>query len=107
MSASGTEPWTGSDEVLASLLGAPPRWTMLRELARYDHLPVSYLAGRTELKRPAASAHVKFKVETGIVQRTMGRLYRLHPSLRPAPEAEFLDLGEVRLRIRPRAPGGG
>ena len=98
------EPWKGTEKVLASVLSAPQRWVMLRELAQYDHLPVSYLAGRAGLKRPAASAHVKFLRETCIIQRAMGSLYRLHPSLRPAPGAEWLDLGNARIRLRPSEP---
>ncbi|MES2706582.1 MAG: hypothetical protein V4726_08265 [Verrucomicrobiota bacterium] len=41
--------------------------------------------------------------QSGLVEQGMGRLYRLVPGLRPAPGAEFLDLGVCLIRLRPPA----
>ena len=82
------------------VVGSPVRWIMLVELAQNGWLPVSYLAAKAGVKRPAASAHVKILKDAGVLETGVGRLYRLAAALRPEPGAEFLDLGPCRIRLR-------
>jgi hypothetical protein len=76
---------------------------MLIALCETEWLPTSYLAGRGKVRPSNGSAHLRILKKCGLVEQGLGRLYRLPPAFRPAPGAEWLDLGHIGLRIKPRA----
>ena len=84
---------------VSMVLGSVVRWKMLAEFASGELLSVSWLARRVGLTREATSMHIRVLKDAGMIQLGMGRLYRLAPSLRPGPGAEYLDLGYCRLRL--------
>ena len=94
--------WQGHLEVLATLLGNRARLVVLRELAAHERLPVAWLAMRAGVSASVMSQHMSMLKKAGIVIRSLGRLYQLHPSLMPAPGSHYLDLGNVLLRLPPR-----
>lgn len=93
--------WSASLEKVCSLLGSPQRCRILRELAKSEWLPVSYLGARAGISRTAASQHMAVLLKLKVVERGVGRLYRLVPALRPAPGEEWMDFGYLRLRLGP------
>ncbi len=107
LSSAGKAEWRGGLDEVCMLVGSPVRWIMLVELAQNGWLPVSYLAAKAGVKRPAASAHVKILKDAGVLETGMGRLYRLVAALHPEPGAEFLDLGPCRIRLRASSDAKG
>ena len=97
--------WTGKLDAVCSLLGSPQRCRMLRELAQSEWLPVAYLGQRAGISRTAASQHIATLKRLKVVETGVGRLYRLVSALRPAPGAEWLDFGWMRLRLGPPESG--
>lgn len=94
--------WKRRRNQTSHVLGALPRWKILLELAgEMEWMSVSYLAGRVGIERSGCSKHMADLAKAGLVEQGMGRLYRLAPAIRPAPGAEFLDLGVCQLRLRP------
>ena len=75
----------GVSESLCALLGSPQRCRILRELAKSEWLPVTYLGAKAGISRTAASQHIATLLRLKVVERGVGRLYRLVPALRPAP----------------------
>ena len=53
------------------------------------------------MSRPATSMHLAVLRKAGLIEQTIGRLYRLPARLRPAPGADCLDLGLCRLVLPP------
>lgn len=100
VTSAGKIEWNAGLNELCVVVGSPARWIMLVELAQNGWLPVSYLAVKAGVKRPAASAHVRILKDAGVLETGVGRLYRLVAALRPEPNAEFLDLGPCRIRLR-------
>jgi DNA-binding transcriptional ArsR family regulator len=98
--------WSGSLEKVCALLGSPQRCRILRELTKSEWLPVTYLGAKAGISRTAASQHIATLLRLKVVERGVGRLYRLVPALRPAPGDEWMDFGYLRLRLGPRAQPG-
>ena len=98
-------PPTFSVEVLARLLAVPARWTILRELARGEVLPVSEIAARARIEASLASRHMATLREMGLAEQIYGRLYRLSSNLHPDPATGLLDLGHCLLRLTPPKAG--
>lgn len=88
-------------EVIARLLSVPARWTILRELARGEVLPVSEIAARARVEASVASRHMATLKEMGLAEQIYGRLYRLSSNLHPDPATGLLDLGHCLLRLDP------
>lgn len=88
-------------EKLARLLSDPARWTILRELAKGEPLPVSELARRVGRSADMTSKHMAVLRDAGVVVTGYGRLYQLAPAYRPAPGATTLDLGHCHLTLDP------
>ena len=88
-------------EVVARLLSVPARWTILRELARGEVLPVSEIAARARIEASVASRHMAALKEMGLAEQIYGRLYRLSPTLHPDRATGLLDLGHWLLRLDP------
>ncbi|MES2705054.1 MAG: helix-turn-helix domain-containing protein [Verrucomicrobiota bacterium] len=102
LTADNTPQW---EHRLSRVLAALPRWRILTELAgEQEWLSVSHLASRAGVASAACSKHMLELRNCGLVEQGMGRLYRLLPVFRPAPGAEFLDLGVCLLRLRPASP---
>ena len=95
------EPWRGNLKVLGTVLGDRTRLIMLRELGRHGTLPIIHFVNKAQVAPSSASQHMKVLREAGVVVKAPGKLNRLHPSLQPAPGAEFLDLGHVLVRLPP------
>lgn len=89
----------GVSESLCALLGSPQRCRILRELTKSEWLPVTYLGAKAGISRTAASQHIATLLRLKVVERGVGRLYRLVPALRPAPGEEWMDFGYLRLRL--------
>lgn len=88
---------------VATLLGTPGRWHILRELAKGEALPVGEIAKRAKMSADSASKHMAYLRKIGLARRIYGRLYTLAPAYRPAPGSTALDLGHC---IIPAAPDG-
>ena len=82
---------------MAGLLGSVVRWRMLYIMAREERVAVSHLAAKLGISRPTLCMHMALLKRAGIVEQGLGRLYSLTPRYRPAPGAEFIDLGLCRL----------
>lgn len=93
--------WSGDMKKVCAMLGSPQRCRILRELATTEWLPVSHLSKVAGVSRTSGSQHMAVLVKLKVVERGMGRLYRLAPALRPAPGAEWLDFGWLQLRLGP------
>jgi len=97
---------------LSSLLGSPPRWLMLVALGQHEWLPGSYLARVAGLSRTGVSQHLRVLRENYIVERGMGRLYRLRAPWRTRLADGIIDFHLAAVRVRwpeapaPAAPGG-
>ena len=95
------ERWPGKLKDVVLVLGSVPRWRMLKVLAGTEWLPVSFLAVKGEVARSAASKHVAVLLKTKVIERGVGRLYRLVPALRPPPGADYMDFGWCRMKLTP------
>jgi hypothetical protein len=91
--------WAGSPAVVCRLLGSVERCRMIAALCGHEWMPSSLLARAARLTRTAGSQQLALLRKGKIVEVGMGRLYRLHPSLRPAPGVEFVDFGCLRLML--------
>ena len=92
-------PWPGTLEDVVLVLNNIARWKILAMLCRTEWLPVHHLAGAAGVKPSAASKHMLVLLNTKVVERGFGRLYRIVPALRPAPGAEWLDLRFARMKL--------
>ena len=84
--------------VVAMVLGEPKRWSILRELAKGEALPVSELARRAGTNADSASKHMRCLRKAGIVRTGYGRLYSLAPAFHPAPGSREIDFGHCVVR---------
>ena len=88
-------------KTISTILSIPVRWQILYIFAREELVSVTALAGKVGMSRPATSMHLRVLKDAGLIESTIGRLYRLAPALRPAPGVEYLDLGLCRLLLPP------
>lgn len=86
---------------IEQVLHSPQRWTILRELAKGEALPVNELSVRAKCSAAMGTKHMEVLREAGLVVRGYGRLYSLAPAIVPAPGAETLDLGPCLLKLHP------
>jgi predicted transcriptional regulator len=86
-------------ETLCSLLGAPVRWFLIRELCKGEALPLGELARRIGCDPSLTSKHLAVLKKHGVVAIYYGQLYRIAPAFQPRPGAATLDLGHCILKL--------
>jgi len=88
-----------SPDDIISALANPVRWSILRELARGEPLPVVELARRLGWLPANLSKHALILLRMGLVERGYGLLYRIPARFVVSGEPATLDLGLVVLRL--------
>jgi hypothetical protein len=86
-------------ETLCTLLGAPVRWELIRELCKGEALPVGELARRVGCSSTLTSKHLAVLKKFGVVVIYYGQLYRIAPAFQPKPGETTLDLGHCILKL--------
>jgi predicted transcriptional regulator len=81
------------------LLSDHRRWAILRVLAREGPMPAGALAPRIAMDMPWTSRNLCMLREAGLVTNKYPRVFQIHPDIQPAPDAEFIDLGDWLLRL--------
>ena len=96
--SSSVQPLTNLDW-LASALGHPARWKILKELSGGEPRMVSELAKVAGCSPDMTSKHLAVLRKAGAVVQGRGRLYQIPPQHLTAPGERIVDFGHCLLRL--------
>ena len=86
-------------DLLASALGHPARWKILKELSHGEPRMVRELAKVIGCSPDMTSKHLAVLRQAGAVVQGRGRLYQIPPQHLTAPGEKVVDFGHCLLRL--------
>jgi DNA-binding transcriptional ArsR family regulator len=86
-------------DLLASALGHPARWQILKELSHGEPRMVRELATVIRCSPDMTSKHLAKLRQAGAVVQGRGRLYQIPPQHLTAPGEKVVDFGHCLLRL--------
>jgi predicted transcriptional regulator len=84
---------------LASALGNPARWEMLKELSTGEPRSIGELATAAGCQYDNAGRHLAVLRKAGLVVQGRGRLYQIPKQYLPTPGQPVVDYGHCLLRL--------
>jgi DNA-binding transcriptional ArsR family regulator len=89
-----------SFSALASALGSPVRWRILREISRGEGLLIVEVAERLGMKQGTISKHMKVLRDKGLVATNRAGLNSIPAGRLISAEEGIVDYGNCLLRLR-------